>query len=459
MSHKILIPTRDELLSHYSKFGGTISSLAKEFHTSNPTVRKWLHIYLIPVKTHKQASTEANNLHRVLCRPSDQELRQLYDKYSIKQLESQFKVSQETIRQWLDDVGIRLKGLSAACLLGNKKEFLARIPTEELLRKSYENSSFNCSILQRDLSVSPGLLRKWFKYYGIQTVIPWRSRSEQSLGEYCMSLAPEDDWSYNNRTLISPYELDIVNHTKRIAVDYGGLYWHSEWKGKKSPEYHAKKCRLSKSVGYDLITIFESDDNSLVEAFLSYKFNVASIRLSARCLTVRRDDNLARDLNKTYHRMGNHGASVHLVLVDDLGVAHQSMTFGKSRYNTKYEWELIRMTTASNTVVRGGASKLFKHFINTYNPQSIITYADLRFSEGSVYPTMGFTFLRYTEPNYWYFHPQDLRLQSRVKYQKHKLSELLSNFDETKTEWDNMKLNGFDRIWDCGQASYGWQHK
>ena len=459
MSHKIIIPDKDTLQRLYQQSSSTISSVARHFNTSNPTVRKWLDGYKILHKTHKEACVIANNKHRLTMKPDNVTLDNLYTTMSIDELELRFNVGQDTIYQWLTEYNISLKGLSAACKLGNDKEFLARIPTEDLLRKSYENSSFNCSILQRELCVSPGLLRKWFKYYGIQTVIPWRSRSEQSLGEYCMSLAPEDDWSYNNRTLISPYELDIVNHTKRIAVDYGGLYWHSEWKGKKSPEYHAKKCRLSKSVGYDLITIFESDDNSLVEAFLSYKFNVASFRLSARCLTVRRDDNLARDLNKTYHRMGNHGASVHLVLVDDLGIAHQSMTFGKSRYNAKYEWELIRMTTASNTVVRGGASKLFKHFINTYNPQSIITYADMRFSEGSVYPTIGFTFLRYTEPNYWYFHPQDLRLQSRVKYQKHKLSGLLSNFDEMKTEWDNMKLNGFDRIWDCGQASYGWKAK
>lgn len=39
---------------------------------------------------------------------------------------------------------------------------------------------------------------------------------------------------------------------------------------------------------------------------------------------------------------------------------------------------------------------------------------------------------------------------NRIQFQKHKLS----NFDETLTEWQNMQLNGYDRIWDCGSYKY-----
>lgn len=60
------------------------------------------------------------------------------------------------------------------------------------------------------------------------------------------------------------------------------------------------------------------------------------------------------------------------------------------------------------------------------------------------------------------FHPLDIQdtllvhgqLESIVKYQKHKLNNILDNFDESKSEWDNMSMNGYNRIFDCGNLVY-----
>ena len=32
--------------------------------------------------------------------------------------------------------------------------------------------------------------------------------------------------------------------------------------------------------------------------------------------------------------------------------------------------------------------------------------------------------------------------------------ETLDQFDSNLTEWENMQLNNYDRIWDCGNISY-----
>ena len=37
-----------------------------------------------------------------------------------------------------------------------------------------------------------------------------------------------------------------------------------------------------------------------------------------------------------------------------------------------------------------------------------------------------------------------------MKYQKHKLKNLLQNFDPKLSEYENMIQNKFTRIWDCG---------
>jgi hypothetical protein len=129
------------------------------------------------------------------------------------------------------------------------------------------------------------------------------------------------------------------------------------------------------------------------------------------------------------------------------------MTFGKSRYNKAYEYELLRFANKCNINVIGGFSKLLKYFITTYSPKSIITYADRRFSNGNVYEKNNFTFLHNSKPNYYYT-KYDKHLYSRVVFQKHKLNNKLEVFNSELTEWENMQLNNYDRIWDCGNKVY-----
>ena len=43
-----------------------------------------------------------------------------------------------------------------------------------------------------------------------------------------------------------------------------------------------------------------------------------------------------------------------------------------------------------------------------------------------------------------------------MSFQKHKLPKLLCSFDPSLTEWENMRLHGFDRIWDCGNGKWSY---
>ena len=75
--------------------------------------------------------------------------------------------------------------------------------------------------------------------------------------------------------------------------------------------------------------------------------------------------------------------------------------------------------------------------------------AGRRWSAGKLYTALGFKLDHTSKPDYWYFKDRYV-LESRVKYQKHKLSGLLEIYDENKTEIENMKANGYERIFDCG---------
>ncbi len=138
-----------------------------------------------------------------------------------------------------------------------------------------------------------------------------------------------------------------------------------------------------------------------------------------------------------------------------LGLFHQDelvavMTFGKPRFNKNYEYELIRYATSKHVI--GGASKLLKYFERKFNPKSIITYADRRFSQGNMYYKLGFNYLNLAPANYWWINSTNL--YNRYQTQKHKLKTLLKKFDENLSESENMFLNHFNKIYDCGNLVF-----
>ena len=59
-----------------------------------------------------------------------------------------------------------------------------------------------------------------------------------------------------------------------------------------------------------------------------------------------------------------------------------------------------------------------------------------------------------TNPNYFYFKDKTLDVYNRIKFQKHKLIKVLKKFYPDKSEYENMKLNNYNRIFDAGNNVY-----
>ena len=131
------------------------------------------------------------------------------------------------------------------------------------------------------------------------------------------------------------------------------------------------------------------------------------------------------------------------------------MTLGIPRYSNSAKWELLRFSSELNHIVVGGASKCFAHFIRNNPPTSVVTYSDRRWNTGGVYQKLGFEYSHTSQPNYQYFDTNNpYKLYHRSTFQKHKLAGKLDDFNSELTEWENMKNNGYDRIWDCGNDVY-----
>ena len=267
----------------------------------------------------------------------------------------------------------------------------------------------------------------------------------------------------NSRNIIDPLELDIYSKEHNFAIEYDGIIYHSFGKSKYTKfnniskldkNKHLLKTKLCEEKGIQLFHIFENEWLLKSKIWTSVILNKLGLsnRIYARKCTIKEiSSKEARMFIENNHLQGSINSSIRIGLFRD-GELVQIMTFGASRFNKKYEYELLRLCSKLNTTVVGGASKILKYFERNYKPKSLLSYANRRWSNGNLYEKLGFSFLHATEPNYFYV--SDDKLESRIKYQKHKLKDLLDNFDEKLTETENMLNNGYRIIYDCGNLVY-----
>lgn len=342
------------------------------------------------------------------------------------------------------------------------RQLYGDINSPEKLYEMHNIEKFPLKFIAKKLGVSDSVVSTRFKDYGLEVKNLFVSKPQLEIFEFIKTLIPDTEILLNDRKVLDGMELDILIPSLKIAIEVNGVYWHSELKG-KNRNYHRNKLKLSNDMGIRLIQIQDNEwelQQDIVKSRLSIIFNV-SYRISARKCSIR---NISNNLYKSFvienHIQGYAHANV------CLGLFYKNelisvMSFGKSRYDKKYQYELIRFCSKKFTTVIGGASKLFSFFVKNINPNSIISYSDNRWNIGTVYSVLGFLLKKTTSPNYKYFKPDNYKykLFDRHSFQKHLLSKKLSIFDDKLSEWDNMVNNNFDRVWDCGNGVWVWHKK
>lgn len=250
-------------------------------------------------------------------------------------------------------------------------------------------------------------------------------------------------------------EVDIVVEGTNIGIEFNGDYWHSEVAGKDS-KYHLNKTNLFDGKLIHIFHFMWNDKKDLLKSMLKHSLGVTDRKIYARKTVVKKiTAKEARPFLDRNHIQGFLAANKYLGLYykDELV---SIMTFNKSRFSKKYEYELGRYAVAIDTSVVGGASKLFKYFVNNFNPKSIVSYCHRFYSDGNLYKSLGMGLAGTTRPGYWYLHPDRVMVSTRQKFQKHKLKDKLPIFDPNKTEAENMLENGYTRIYDCGNYVFEW---
>jgi len=276
------------------------------------------------------------------------------------------------------------------------------------------------------------------------------SKGESEVAEFIKTI--ETNVITNTKKIITPLELDIYLPHKKIAIEYNGVYWHSTMH--KDKYYHIDKFLKCKELGIHLIQIFEDEwttKQSIIKnrllAILGHAPKIYGRKTIASKISNKESSNFV----DKYHIQGKAASSVSYGLhYDDTLVA--VMTFGRSRYyNTENAWELIRYCSVGTVV--GGASKLFKQFVDEYNPKEVVSYANRCWSyDGGLYKALGFTNQTENERNVGYYYIKNNKRHHRSSFTKKRLVEM--GYDESLTEETIMINNGFLKIYDAGNYKY-----
>jgi hypothetical protein len=287
------------------------------------------------------------------------------------------------------------------------------------------------------------------------------SIAEKEIVDYIKSITNESIVENSKEILPSGLELDIYIPSKKIAIEFNGLYWHSEMAG-KSKKYHLQKTTECEANNIHLIHIFEDEwknKKEIVKQKLRSRF-ISEKRIGARELVISKISNVEKDkFLDTYHIQGKDISSIRygafynkeLVAVITFGKERAALGIKKSNQDT---YELVRFATSISIV--GIVSKFLKVFISEHCPKKIISYADRRFTyiHKNIYSSIGMKLSHISPPNYWYFKNGYYNKYHRFGFRKQVLKSKLPKFDAILTEWQNMQNNGYNRIWDCGNLKY-----
>jgi hypothetical protein len=251
-------------------------------------------------------------------------------------------------------------------------------------------------------------------------------------------------------------ELDIFIPSKSLAIEFNGLYWHSELY--KESDYHLKKHDICRKNGIKLIHIWEDDWKYRKEIMKSIVLNQLGLTsgkiYSRKCLIKTVSNSEKNEFLDKNHIQGKCNSTINLALLYENEIV-SLMTFGWRKMNNKLEFELIRFCNKINTIIIGSASKLFNYFIKNYKFNKIYSFADVSHFNGDLYKNLGFTYIHRTKPNYWWV--VDGIRYHRFTYNKKRLVK--EGHDFNKTEVEIMYEMGYFRLFGCGQDKYIFNYK
>lgn len=145
------------------------------------------------------------------------------------------------------------------------------------------------------------------------------SNAERGVVDYVTSLVDNDEVVTNSRSIIAPKELDIYIPPRGIAIEFNGLYWHTESQG-KDRQYHQDKWLSCREKGIQLVTVWEDqwrDHQEVVKSMLNTLLSEsqgADVTHDGELLVERVPEDAAESFFEEYSLYEVHHSDVYIAL-------------------------------------------------------------------------------------------------------------------------------------------------
>ena len=223
---------------------------------------------------------------------------------------------------------------------------------------------------------------------------------------------------------------DFFLQKERLIIECDGLYWHSDAKVTKM--YHANKRKIYIQDGYTALFFRENEILAhfpIVESIILNEMYASKRFFARKCKfgVLQNNDKFF----VTNHLMGKGRGRIYTLEFDNKVVCAMQVKW-KHRKNKVIE--ISRFASKIGCSVIGGFSRLLSKVIREERPQKIITFVDLRYGEGAYLPKLGWRKIGENLSFRW------------CKNQK--------SFHRMKFPGNTGYKQGYNKIWDCGQAKF-----
>lgn len=443
------IPSEDEIYHQYVDLQQSTDDCAKFFKVSRSMFEKWVK-QLGLRKDRKQilATASKTNLDRygdsnIFCTQhyKNKNRQTCLEKYGVENIASR---NIEHYEVW------------------NDRDKFAEWLIDKAKKQGYKPTANQISLF---FHVRHGMALQKVRKLNLEDYVdinPHRSSFEKEIVEWLKTDLGITNIETSNRDILDGMEIDIYLPDYHMGIEFNGEFWHCEM----SPKFqdhggrstrHQRKSLLAESKGVFLFHIFEHEWNpdfterniKFADAKENIKNRLRALlgkeegRCAARKCTVRKLDEDTKesflDVNHIQRSDPKSAYALGLYHGDDLVAC---MSFRKSKY-AKYDWELSRFCTKHGLCVQGGASKLFRHFVDEvmHSGENVVSYNDITKTKGGIYKTLGFECTSIGSPNYWWVNLDSYDIRSRYQ-------------EQAAGEVERMHEQGYVRICDAGTRTW-----
>ena len=167
-----------------------------------------------------------------------------------------------------------------------------------------------------------------------------------------------------------------------------------ENKKPRSRTYHQEKSLAAEAAWYHCIHLFQWDNNDNVKEWIKW---LLCWRKRLYHWEIRKVNwKVAEEFYADNHLQGKCSATVHYWLyIKDKLINCMSFTC------FKWEWTLVRFASLRWYRIAHWAEKLFRAFINEYDPDYIVSFSDITKHSWWLYNALWFKLDRINDPSYW----------------------------------------------------------